>query len=1011
MSLSRSYLVLLRFLLVVFGCGYEAAAASISVTDRFTISSWTTENGLPENTVLGIASGADGYLWVGTWNGLARFDGVRFVPFRLREGLHTLLTHRLLKDRQERLWIGTLDGGLLVRHPDGRFHTYTRGDGLPGESVRALTEDSEGRIWVAMDGGLVRWDGARFVDFSPPEPGTNQIMYNWVSSANGAVWAVSDRWNIWEWRNNQWRLLPALESPSHRFDRVFATRDGRLWSQLIPNGLSRLETNHWRFFGPESGLPESYIWSVLEQADSDLLCGSYDLGLYLFRDGHAKPVALNEPTNQDGVLSLLDDRQGNLWAGTRTHGLVRLRRPQVLNTPGTEAIRIARVAFDNRGRLWAGGNSGLFIEQDGRLTRVPDPEGSQWLPIGALLARRAGGVWISILGDGIWRFDPERDARPSQILKSAGGSAWIPSMADDGSGGLWFGTGSGRVGHFSNNQVELFGTPDLARGKRIVSIIPEESGGLWIATEGAGVIRLDARGEVMMRLTAVEGLPLNSVRSLLRDRDGTLWIGTAGGLCRWRNSRLSLFDSRHGLPDETISSLIEDAQGHLWCTANATLFRLDKQQLDEVVAGRAISVQPLVLGRGDGLESIPFITSITPNAVAAPDGRLYFPRTEGVVMLDPAQFGQRSEAIQVVIEEVSIDGQNVKLPADADTPLLVPPGSAQIDLRYTALRSSAPERLLFRYRFDGLDTAWKEAGGERMASFRRLPAGTYRFRVTASDGSGQWVDPGTILAFVVQPFFWQTLWFRALVGLACLGAVVVLYWRRLRAGEERRKAQEAFSRHLIEQQEVERKRVASELHDSLGQSLLIIKNRALLGLGAKGTETTHYQEISHAASQALKEVRQIAYNLRPYQLDQFGLTEAIEAIVEKVGTSGPIHFVGDLDPIDGIFAPGAESHIFRVIQEATNNILKHAGATKARIVIQRNPRDVRFVVSDNGHGFASDHHGATADSVEGVGLPGMRERVRILGGTIEITSSPGGGTTITMIVPIPAQQKGGRRAN
>jgi signal transduction histidine kinase len=275
----------------------------------------------------------------------------------------------------------------------------------------------------------------------------------------------------------------------------------------------------------------------------------------------------------------------------------------------------------------------------------------------------------------------------------------------------------------------------------------------------------------------------------------------------------------------------------------------------------------------------------------------------------------------------------------------------------------------------------------------------------AANSDGVWNEIGASLAFTVLSAWYQTTWFRTLAGVLVCGAAVGFYQRRVSRLEAQGAAQHEFSRRLIESQDAERKRIAAELHDSLGQELLVIKNRALLGLkasppGAPAPE--HLEAISQMTSQALQEVRDITYNLRPYQLDQFGLTEGIVAIVSKLGSAGGIHFAVDVDPIDGLFSPADESHLFRVIQEATNNIVKHSGASQARVRIQREPGRLRVRIEDNGRGFASETEATTQrPAAEGFGLPGMAERVRILRGTMQVKSEPGRGAHLDITLPVP----------
>ena len=332
----------------------------------------------------------------------------------------------------------------------------------------------------------------------------------------------------------------------------------------------------------------------------------------------------------------------------------------------------------------------------------------------------------------------------------------------------------------------------------------------------------------------------------------------------------------------------------------------------------------------------------------------------------------------------------------------------------------------------GWDQDWVEAGTRRTAYYSHVAPGRYRFTVLAANSDGLWNDIGASLALTVLPAWHQTAWFRALAMVALGGAALGLYRRRISRLEAQRAAQQDFSRRLIESQDAERKRIAAELHDSLGQELLLIKNRALLGLKAPeaaghpfasglkpvaGREIRapmeELEEISRLTSAALQEVRDIAYNLRPYQLDQFGLTEGIEAIVRKLGSASGIQFTVEVDPIGGIFSAADENHLFRIIQEASNNIVKHSAARQARVRLRRDGRCLRVLIEDDGRGFRFRSDKATPSSSlspsdgervavrGGLGLPGMAERVRILRGTMQVKSAPGQGSRLEITLPIP----------
>jgi hypothetical protein len=471
----------------------------------------------------------------------------------------------------------------------------------------------------------------------------------------------------------------------------------------------------------------------------------------------------------DGVISLQRDNLGNLWVGTRSKGLLRLRTARVQVVPGSERARIARMAFDTRGRLWISSGQELWFEQQGQLVAVAPPAPAQKFPVAMLKPCAAGGVWMGVVGSGVWQYDPDRHDRPVQKFKTAGDDPNPLVLANDQSNGLWFGTGGGTLGHLTEERTNIFNPFERAADKSIGGLAACPSGGVWV--EGAGFFRLDEQGRVQEQIGSSDGLAVSAIRCWIEDGEGALWIGTPMGLYCWRNSRLLVFDSRHGLPEESIDNLAEDLSGHLWCAANNRLFRLTKKELADVAAGKASVLHPLVIGRSEGLKPNPFASGFASPAIRGPNGRLYFPRIWDVVSFDPADFEQPEPAPRVLIEEAFADGRPLELPGSIERPLRIQPRTGEFLLRYTALQCAAPEALRFRYRLEGVDERWTEAVDQRVASFRHLPPGAYHFRVTASSSGGPWAEPGAGLAFTILPAWYQTWWFRTIVAAGVAGVL------------------------------------------------------------------------------------------------------------------------------------------------------------------------------------------------------------------------------------------------
>ncbi|HEY8460316.1 MAG TPA: ATP-binding protein, partial [Blastocatellia bacterium] len=490
---------------------------------------------------------------------------------------------------------------------------------------------------------------------------------------------------------------------------------------------------------------------------------------------------------------------------------------------------------------------------------------------------------------------------------------------------------------------------------------------------------------------------------LYEDRDGSLWIGSYdGGLTRFKDGRFTRYTTKEGLFNDGVFQILEDSRGNLWMSCNRGIYRVSKHELNEFADGRRSSITSIAYGRSDGMLNPECNGGRWPAGVRTRDGKLWFPTQDGVAVIDPEAIPSNAQPPPVVIESFLLDRTPVA-PLEFDRPIRIAPEWENFEIEYTALSFVNSERIRFRYKLEGLDQDWTEAGTRRAAYYSYVPPGQYIFRVTAANSDGVWNTEGQSLRVIVLPPFYLTWWF---VALAATGAVGLLgfAWRYRVAQYKRAQAtQRAFSRQLIESQEIERKRIAAELHDSLGQRLVVIKNLALMILNSPGKNVEargQVEEISSEASHALGEVREISHNLRPYQLDRIGLTKAIEAIVRAARSASEIVFTAEIDDIDGVFPKDLEINFYRVVQEAVNNILKHSQATEAGVTIRSESDGLRLTIRDNGKGFTPG--AAKTDSPGGgFGLIGVAERAQLLGGKIMIHSAPGQGTVISVKIALP----------
>jgi signal transduction histidine kinase len=479
-----------------------------------------------------------------------------------------------------------------------------------------------------------------------------------------------------------------------------------------------------------------------------------------------------------------------------------------------------------------------------------------------------------------------------------------------------------------------------------------------------------------------------------------LWLGTYDtGLFRYANGKFTNYTTRQGLLDNGAFQIIEDRRGNLWLSCNVGIYRVARQELEAVAEGRARSVTSVTYSKRDGMLSAECNGGSQPAGVRACDGRLWLPTQKGVAVIDPESIAPNVRRPPVVIGHVLVDQQ----PAGRSGAIEIRPGQSDLEIHYAALTFLRPELARFKYRLEGLDSDWVDAGPRRTAYYSHLGFGTYRFRVIAANRDGVWNMEGASIEVRSIPPLWRTWWFEALSGVALAALGRYFFQRRIRRLERERAAHEAFARQLIESQERERKRIATELHDGLGQTLSIIKNRAVLSLQAERQDRAlaQMEEIADAAGEALGEVREIVYGLRPVEIDRLGLTKAIGAMVKKVSASSGMRIRADVDSLDGALSAETEMNVYRIVQEGLSNMVKHSGASDAAVEIRRRAQSVEIVMKDSGRGFSPESAGA------GLGLLSMSERARLSGGKFQVTSAPGQGTTLTIRIAAEAMHHGG----
>ncbi len=928
--------------------------------NEFGHQAWLTENGLPQNTVQAIVQTHDGYLWIGTQEGLARFDGLNFAVFD-KESTPAFKSNDirfLHEDKQGRLWIST-SYGLVCRHND-QFNSFTVNEGLPDNSVGPLAEDTNGNMWIGTPAGLARVDNNGFKVFTTQHGLSSNVIQTLCARANGTllVGTSAGVQSLSGERFSDWTT--PFDGPAANITAIAEEKNGHLWYGTL-DGL----------FGDEAAiaLPNTRISALLVDHEGALWIATAG-GLARLRNGKVESFASANGLSSNLVLSLFEDREGSIWLGTEAGGL-NLLKSKKFNTyttrDGLPNDLVKAIYQDPHGGIWIGSNGGgLTLFKNGKFTTWTTRDGLSSDVVLSLAGDTSGTIWIGT-PDGLNRF---RDGKFQTYTFAEGlSNDLVRSVFVDHNGVLWVGTRDG-LNSFRDEQFTIYTTHDGLANNFIGAIYEDSKGNLWVGTLG-GLNKI--KDGKFQTFTTKDGLSSNTVISLYEDASGNLWIGTnGGGLNRLRGDK---FVSFNAVTADVIYRILEDKQQNLWCSSNKGIFRVNKNEL----------AAPVFYGPADGTLTRECSGGGHPAGWKTSDGRMWFATIKGLAVIDPENIPLNTSPPPIAIEQLFIDNQSVPLTQK----LTLSPGASRLDFYYTALSFIAPENVRFKYKLEGFDNDWIDSGARRVASYTNLRPGNYKFRVIAANNDGVWNETGAAVEFYLQPRFYQTYWFY----LVCVLLLAVAAWQLYRLRVRRMATQ---FRAVLD----ERNRIAREIHDNLAQDILGISVQlelvARLMPGAAEAAKGHLDRARILVRNSMTEARRYVWDLRSQELQKKDLPAAlrdttkrltaesnVEAVVEVAGPLRPL-------PIE------VETNLLRIGQEAINNAVKHAHANRIDVALNFDTRSVRLSVRDNGRGF--DANGQIADGH--FGLIGMRERAEQIGGELSIHSANERGTEIAIDVPL-----------
>ena len=981
---------------------------------EFTFDQWSAENGLPHNSVRQIVQTPDGYLWFITFDGLVRFDGVAFTIF------NSINTKEITDNRfygvfvaeDGTVWASMLNGSIL-RYKNEKFESFQTnnqsektvlGDtfikfdlGLNDKVLIKVRRNQRINGFYLENGKLVP-ASKEYIDkkFSPYHSPSGKI---WNITENGIIENDIDKTTEYaltlkiNWRKIAYNTFTYFEDSKGAlwvgdFEYIYKLSDGKIekFSPFVENEVEEKKSI-------------AYLQPQIEDSDGSILFTHKIKDLFKIKrikDGKVEAFEKDGISMLFSVPYLFKDQENFIWVGS-DKGLHRLR------THFIKTLSLENNLFGNRvysifqrknGEILMGVKKGLNVYKDSKLSTIIDEGGTR-----AFEEDEKGRLWIG-------RYLPDiidKDIEKNLFIYENGELRDVSRLAkglvnvikSDKNGTMWVGAEEGLFEIRDEKLIRQYTLKNGLNNVGIKFIHESKDGSFWLGT--AGGIAKFKDGKILKTYTTEDGLSGNRIRTIYEDSDGTLWIGTyANGLNRFKNGKFFKYTTNDGLYHNGVFQIFEDDRENFWIGGNQGIYRVAKKELNDYATGKLNRLNSFGYGKEDGMLNVEVNGGRQPAGIKASDGRFWFPTMGGVAIIDPKNVEYNKNVPKALIEDVTIEREKTEF-RDG---LKVGVGKDDVEIHYTAPSFIKPKQIRFKYKLEGFNNDWIEAGTRRTAYYSYLPPGNYTFRLLVANSDGVWNEQETTLNIKVVAPFYRTNWFYALVILSIIGIAFLLYRNRINQLEKRNVEQMAFSQQLISLQEDERKRIAAGLHDSLGQHLIIIKNWAMLALGVmdkKSPAREQVNEISDTSLQALEEVREIINDLRPHQIETAGLTETIKTMIEQVESASGINFDLEYDKIDHLFNKEDEVTFYRIIQEYINNIVKHSDATNAFVSIRNGSNAIKVKIFDDGDGFKLEDSKLNKN---GFGLTGIEERLKMLGGIQTIKTELSEGVIINIRIEL-----------
>jgi ligand-binding sensor domain-containing protein/signal transduction histidine kinase len=984
-----------------------------------TLKAWTKQQGLPDDTVTAVLQSRDGYLWVGTSGGLARFDGIRFVPVlpAPRPTNAAIRVAALCEDAAGELWVGTQGDGLFC-YANGVLRPYRGRMGRLDDSINSIAQAAEGKLWLGTPSGLVVLENDRFVRFTVKDGLVNDFVSNIHIARSGTIW-ITTRGGMCQFKGGQIIPYPfQTDSPGRNPESlgVYEDMSGNLWAFGDTYLVNLTDGKHLNQFGSGDSTPSLRIWSLCEGRHGELWIGTSGKGLYCFSEDKFLPVSLSNGGLTSDVRALCEDREGNLWLGTYGGGLVRLqpRNVRALDaTVGLPSQPAVCLALDRHGRVLVGlEHGGLYAGTADRFDRWHTDATRDLLNLVSTLAVAPDeSVWVGTPGTGLYCLENQRAVHYGTA--NGLGDDLILSLAVDPNNVVWVGTASGDLSRIAGGAQTHFGDLTGLPRQPISALMVARHGELWLGYGDGAVFRGDAGNfRPILERTVLGG---KAIRAMQEDAAGRIWLGTAGGrLACILPGRYLDWDLGLPPPDQVLLGILPEDDGGLWLATGKAIHHVAPADVTAALTQQAPLRHQLVFA-ADSASGSPANYG-WPLAAKSADGKLWFGTAAGVVTVDPRWLIVDSGPLPVLIESVTVNGRVLprqSIPTAgaatnrAPLPTRLSSDLRSLDVQFTALGLSEPEKIQFRHRLDGSDPEWVEGGAERSVHYGHLAYGRYTFRVQAGTG-GTWAPQEAAFHFLIPAPWWDTAWAEAIYTLIAIvivaGVARLVSNRRLRRRLAVLAQQQAMER--------ERMRIAQDMHDDIGSKLTkisFLSERAKGELRGNEPVGQRLESIARTSRDLLKSLDEIVWAVNPHNdtLEHLAayLGHYATEYLQDTAVECELHLPQNL-PRHPLSAE-ARHNLFLAFEEALNNALKHGRANRIRVGMQARREEFEIVVEDNGCGFAAEGVVSLDPAVAtlggkrvGHGLRNLQQRLAEVGGNCRIRSQPGQGTAVTLTMPL-----------